>query len=55
MPYTQRDGQRLYEEDRARAFADPRFRAVYRREAFKKRVWLWLAETWQHVRSLLRR
>lgn len=42
--YTQEDGQRLYEEHIARAFADPKFRATYEIEARKKELWLLLVE-----------
>src|SRR5438105_15628531 len=45
--YTQKDGQRLYEEYRARAFADPEFRAIYEEEAAKKELWLQLVEARQ--------
>ena len=33
--YTQKDGARLYEEDRARRMADPEFRTIYEEEAAK--------------------
>jgi DNA-binding XRE family transcriptional regulator len=42
--YTQEDGQRLFEEHMARAFADPKFRARYEKEARKKELWLQLVE-----------
>ena len=42
--YTQEDGQRLYEEHIARAFADPEFRATYEIEAPKLDLWLLLVE-----------
>lgn len=42
--YTQKDGQRLFEEDRAAALADPEFRALYEQEAEKKELWLQLVE-----------
>jgi len=42
--YTQEDGQRLYEEHIARAFADPKFRATYEIEAPKMDLWLQLVE-----------
>ena len=45
--YTQKDGRRLFEEDRARAFADPEFRAIYEAEAGKKELWLQLVEARQ--------
>ena len=47
--YTQKDGQRLFEEDRARALADPEFRAIYEEEAKKKELWLQLVEARQAV------
>ncbi len=34
--YTQNDGRRLFEEDRARALADPEFRAIYEAEYSKR-------------------
>ena len=34
--YTQNDGRRLFEEDRARALADPEFRAIYEAESSKR-------------------
>ncbi len=42
--YTQRDGQRLFREDRALALTDPRFRAIYEEEATQKELWLQLVE-----------
>lgn len=42
--HTQNDGQRLYQEHVARAFADPEFRAIYEEEARKKELWLQLVE-----------
>src|SRR5438876_10155011 len=45
--YTQKDGCRLYEEYRARAFADPEFRAIYEVEAAKMELWLQLVEARQ--------
>jgi DNA-binding XRE family transcriptional regulator len=45
--YTQKDGRRLYEEYRARVFADPEFRAIYEEEAAKKELWLQLVEARQ--------
>jgi len=45
--YTQKDGQRLFEEDMARAFADPEFRAIYEVEAAKMELWLQLVEARQ--------
>jgi len=42
--YTQNDGQRSYEEHVARAFSDPKFRAIYEEEARKKELWLQLVE-----------
>lgn len=44
---TQQDGRRLFEEDRARMFADPELRAVYEEEAAKKELWLQLIEARQ--------
>src|SRR5438309_10091426 len=45
--YTQKDGRRLFEEDKARAFADPEFQAIYEEEAAKKELWLQLVEARQ--------
>jgi len=45
--YTQKDGRRLFEEDRARMMADPEFRRVYEEEAAKKELWLQLVEARQ--------
>jgi DNA-directed RNA polymerase specialized sigma subunit len=45
--YTQQDGHRLFEEDKARAFADPEFRAIYKVESAKKELWLQLVEARQ--------
>lgn len=45
--YTQKDGRRLFEEDRARMMADPDFRRVYEEEAAKKELWLQLVEARQ--------
>src|SRR5207245_397426 len=45
--YTQKDGRRLFEEDKARALADPKFRAIYEAEAAKKELWLQLVEARQ--------
>lgn len=45
--YTQKDGRRLFEESRNRAFADPEFRAIYEEEAAKKELWLQLVEARQ--------
>src|SRR6266702_5162858 len=42
--YTQQDGRRLFEEDKARALADPEFRAIYEAESSKKELWLQLVE-----------
>jgi len=36
--YTQKDGRRLFEEDKLRALADPEFRAIYEAESSKKRT-----------------
>lgn len=44
---TQRDGKRLYDEDRARMFADPAFAQLYEEEAVKKALWLQLIEARQ--------
>src|SRR2546429_7040556 len=45
--YTQKDGCRLFEEDTARALADPEFRAIYETESTKKELWLQLVEARQ--------
>ncbi len=45
--YTQKDGQRLYEEDKARALSNPEFRAIYEEESRKKELWLQLVEARQ--------
>jgi ribosome-binding protein aMBF1 (putative translation factor) len=45
--YTQADGRRLYEEERARRMADPEYRAIYDEEAAKKELWLQLVEARQ--------
>lgn len=45
--YTQKDGRRLFEEDRARMMADPAMRALYEEEAAKKELWLQLVEARQ--------
>ena len=45
--YTQKDGRRLFEEDREAALADPEFRALYEQEAEKKALWLQLVEARQ--------
>ncbi len=45
--YTQADGRRLYEEDRARMMADPESRAIYEQEAARKALWLQLVEARQ--------
>lgn len=42
--YTQKDGRRLFEEDRDRAMADPEFRAICEEEAAKIDLWLQLVE-----------
>ncbi len=42
--YTQKDGARLYEEERARRMADPEYRAIYDEEAVKLDLWLQLVE-----------
>lgn len=47
--YSQADGRRLYEEDRARFFADTENRRIYEEEAAKKELWLQLAEARQAV------
>src|SRR5262249_32240591 len=36
--YTQEDGRRLYEEERARRMADPDYRAIYEEEGQKKEL-----------------
>ncbi len=41
------DGQKLFEEDWAKAMSDPRFRAIYEAEARKKELWLQLVEARQ--------
>jgi len=43
-PYTQQDGRRLFDEDRAAMLANPKLRAVYDEEAAKKELWLQLVE-----------
>jgi ribosome-binding protein aMBF1 (putative translation factor) len=45
--YTQADGRRLYEEERARRMADPEYRAIYDEEGTKKELWLQLVEARQ--------
>lgn len=45
--YTQKDGVRLYEEDRTRRMADPKYTAIYQEEAAKKELWLQLARARQ--------
>ena len=45
--YTQRDGQRLFEEERARRMADPEYQAMYDVEGQKKELWLQLVEARQ--------
>ena len=45
--YTQEDGGRLFEEDRARMMADPELRAIYEEEAAGKELWLQLVEARQ--------
>ncbi len=45
--YTQADGERLFEEDRARMMADPALRRLYQEEAAKKELWLQLVEARQ--------
>ena len=45
--FTQEDGGRLFEEDRARAMSNPEFRALYQEEAAKKELWLQLVEARQ--------
>src|SRR5262249_50228342 len=44
---TQKDGRRLYEEERSRRMADPDYRRVYEEEAAKSELWLQLAEARQ--------
>jgi len=44
---TQKYGRRLFEEDKARALADPEFRAIYEVESGKKELWLQLVEARQ--------
>lgn len=46
---TQNEGQRSFEEDRARALADPEFRAMYEEELRKKELWLQLVEARQEA------
>src|SRR5437016_2744167 len=41
----QKDGRRIYEQDRARLMADPKLKRLYDEEAAKKEIWLQLAET----------
>ena len=45
--YTQEDGRRLYEEERARRMADPEYQAIYEEEGAKKALWLQLVEARQ--------
>ena len=45
--YTQEDGQRLFEEDKARFLSNPEFRAIYEEEFRKKELWLQLVEARQ--------
>ena len=45
--YTQKDGKRLFEEDRAHMVADPEMRRIYEEESKKKAVWLQLVEARQ--------
>ena len=45
--YTQKDGRRLYEADRAQFMADPKLRKIYEEEAHKKEIWLQLTEARQ--------
>ena len=47
--YTQVDGQKLFEEYRAKLMSDPEFRAIYEAEARKKELWLQLVEARQAV------
>ena len=42
--YTQKDGRRLFEEDKLRALADSEFRAIYEAESSKKELWLQLVK-----------
>jgi DNA-binding XRE family transcriptional regulator len=42
--YTQKDGRRHWEEERARRKADPEYRAIYEKEGAKKALWLQLVE-----------
>lgn len=41
---SQKDGHKLYEQDRAKLMADYKFKKVYAEEAVKKELWLQLAE-----------
>ncbi len=43
----QRDGARLYAEERARRWADPEYRAIYDEEGARQALWLQLAEARQ--------
>jgi DNA-binding XRE family transcriptional regulator len=45
--YSQADGRRLFEEERARRMADPDYRAIYEEEGQKKDLWLQLVEARQ--------
>lgn len=45
--YTQEDGRRLFEEDKARMMADPALRRLYQEESAKKELWLQLVEARQ--------
>jgi DNA-directed RNA polymerase specialized sigma subunit len=45
--HTQKDGRRLFEEDKARMMADPAMRAIYEEEAATKEMWLQLVEARQ--------
>src|SRR5215208_1292306 len=45
--YTQADGRRLYEEERARRMADPEYCALYKEEGARKELWLQLVEARQ--------
>lgn len=45
--YTQEDGGRLYEEERAKRMANPEYKAIYEEEAAKSELWLQLAEARQ--------
>ena len=47
--YTQADGQRLFDEDRQAALADPELQAAYREEFERKALWLQLVEARQAV------